>query len=426
MFFGNGSPAIIRISLRMSRFLPEFANRAHHEYVVAFAALLVPIVAVVAPLGLAPVLGVSAVAVLGLRRARTGTWLSRPNLAIVVVGALLAWILASYFWSIDVNAFTDRILHSLGILIAGVVFLDGSSNLDHDARRLARRMLIIGFAIGLALLFVDRISDASLRRLMMGISPNESVSLFSFNRAITALALLVWPAALAIWRRRPIAAIAAWTVSFAVLVSFESNAAIAGLLIGAAAFAMVYWNPARAAAAIGLVLAALILVSPLFPSWLPDQTVLKQHQTMITNSGFHRVLIWKFVGEKIAERPLLGWGFNASRSIPGGNQDLDSKLGAPALPLHPHNASLQLWLELGLPGAALGAVLIAGIMFRIGRMATARIDKAASAGLVLGVATIANLSYGAWQSWWLAAIWLAACFMCVAIEPTDGEIDRTR
>ena len=81
---------------------------------MAFAALLAPIVAVVAPLGLAPVLGLSVVAVLGLRRARTGTWLSRPNLAIVVVGALLAWILASYFWSIDVNAFTDRILRSLG------------------------------------------------------------------------------------------------------------------------------------------------------------------------------------------------------------------------------------------------------------------------------------------------------------------------
>ncbi len=224
----------------------------------------------------------------------------------------------------------------------------------------------------------------------------------------------------------PIAAVAVLTVSFAVIVSFESNAAIMGLLIGAAAFAMVYWNPARAAAAIGLVLAALILVSPLIPSWLPDQTVLKQHQTMITNSGFHRVLIWKFVGEKIAERPWLGWGFNASRSIPGGNQDLDSKLGAPALPLHPHNASLQLWLELGLPGAALGAVLIAGIMFRIGRMATARIDKAAAAGLVLGVATIGNLSYGAWQSWWLAAIWLAASFMSVVIERTDGETDRAR
>ena len=59
-------------------------------------------------------------------------------------------------------------------------------------------------------------------------------------------------------------------------------------------------------------------------------------------------------------------------------------------------------------------------------MATARIDKAAAAGLVLGVVTIGNLSYGAWQSWWLAAIWLAASFMGVAIERTGGQIDLFR
>ncbi len=105
---------------------------------------------------------------------------------------------------------------------------------------------------------------------------------------------------------------------------------------------------------------------------------------------------------------------------------MDRKIGVPALPLHPHNASLQLWLELGLPGAALGAVLIGGIMIRIGRMATARIDKAASAALVLGIATIGNLGYGAWQSWWLAAIWLSAGFMAVAIERTEDETDRAR
>ncbi len=46
--------------------------------------------------------------------------------------------------------------------------------------------------------------------------------------------------------------------------------------------------------------------------------------------------------------------------------------------------------------------------------------------IVLSVTTIGNLSYGAWQSWWLAAIWLVACFMCVAIEPIGRETDLVR
>ena len=33
-------------------------------------------------------------------------------------------------------------------------------------------------------------------------------------------------------------------------------------------------------------------------------------------------------------------------------------MGPATLPLHPHNAALQVWLELGLPGAALMALLL--------------------------------------------------------------------
>ena len=408
----------------MRHFHSDIGNRVHHRHVVAFASLLTPIIAVIAPLGLAPLLGVSAVALLGLRRMRTGIWLSRPNQVTVVLGLLFAWILVSYFWSIDTGAFTDKIPRILSVLIAGIVFFDGSRDLDFDAKQLARRMLIIGVSVGLALVFVDRISDAQVRRLMSGEFLDQHQALVSFNRTVTAFALLIWPAALVIWRRKPLLAVAAWMASFAIILSFESNAAVAGLLFGGAIFALALWKPKGVSAAIGLVVAVLIMVGPLIPTWLPDRTVLKQHQETITNSGYHRMLIWKFVAQKIAERPVLGWGFNTSRSIPGNKRDLD--FAAAALPLHPHNASLQVWLELGLPGAALAAILFARIMFGVSLMATAAIDKASSVGLIVVVLTIGHLSYGAWQSWWLAAIWLIACFMSIAIQPTGERSDRIR
>ena len=37
------------------------------------------------------------------------------------------------------------------------------------------------------------------------------------------------------------------------------------------------------------------------------------------DSAGHRLEIWHFAGQRIAERPLLGWGLDASRAIPGGN-----------------------------------------------------------------------------------------------------------
>ena len=63
----------------------------------------------------------------------------------------------------------------------------------------------------------------------------------------------------------------------------------------------------------------------------------------------------------VFQRPLLGWGLDTSRAIPGGT-DLrpihyivpwsDKPITHPDqnLPLHPHNAALQIWLELGLFG----------------------------------------------------------------------------
>ena len=35
-------------------------------------------------------------------------------------------------------------------------------------------------------------------------------------------------------------------------------------------------------------------------------------------SAGHRLLIWSFTGNRIAEHPVLGWGLDSSRAIPGG------------------------------------------------------------------------------------------------------------
>ena len=38
----------------------------------------------------------------------------------------------------------------------------------------------------------------------------------------------------------------------------------------------------------------------------------------LPNSFIHRLLIWDFTLNRIAERPLFGWGLDTSRAIPGG------------------------------------------------------------------------------------------------------------
>src|SRR5262249_7944535 len=122
-------------------------------------------------------------------------------------------------------------------------------------------------------------------------------------------------------------------------------------------------------------------------------------------SAGHRLLIWSFVGDRIAEHPLAGWGLDASRSIPGGKDLI--RPGETWLPLHPHNAPLQVWLELGVPGVVLFA-LVVGYLWHILALAAWSRMFAAAAGASLAIALIACFTaYGVWQEWWLGALWFS-------------------
>jgi O-antigen ligase len=135
------------------------------------------------------------------------------------------------------------------------------------------------------------------------------------------------------------------------------------------------------------------------------------------NSAAHRLIIWQFVGERIAERPLLGWGLDSSRAIPGGHDTVQSF--SERLPLHPHNAALQLWLELGVLGGMLGAFIVAWPALRIDRALARGAPQAVAVGLVAATAVVALLGFGIWQSWWVATLGLVS--MCaVAILPSSA------
>ena len=107
-----------------------------------------------------------------------------------------------------------------------------------------------------------------------------------------------------------------------------------------------------------------------------------------------RLGYWSNTVDAIAEKPLLGWGLDASRTFSG-------------VGLHPHNGALQAWLELGALGAAAAALFWAMSLRRLSRegrdlMAAA---IAASAGLYL---LFEAVGHGIWQEHWLAMGALAA------------------
>jgi O-antigen ligase len=130
-------------------------------------------------------------------------------------------------------------------------------------------------------------------------------------------------------------------------------------------------------------------------------------------SAHHRLYIWSFVLDRMAERPFLGWGLEASRVmpdfgwIPWPGQDR-------MIPLHPHNEFLQVWMELGPLGLGL---LLAGLLVPLrNALACAPGQRIFIAGAWTTTVVAMLPGYGAGQAWWLfTVLGLGVLFRAVLI-----------
>ncbi len=126
-----------------------------------------------------------------------------------------------------------------------------------------------------------------------------------------------------------------------------------------------------------------------------------------------RVVIWRYVAGRIPENFWFGHGLDASRTAP---QPLHVRgdFYTAAIPLHPHSASMQVWFETGAVGAVLAAAVLLSGGWVLSRLLVNRAQAAAAAATMAAAGVIANLSYGIWQEWWDAALFLAAALVAAA------------
>jgi exopolysaccharide production protein ExoQ len=385
------------------------------SYVLSAVAFLLPPLAVFAPLGTAPLLVIAAVATLALNRQGI---LPVADRGVTVLTGLLAalglWGMLSAFWSIiPEHSFLEGI-RFLGESLCGLLVFLSSRSEDAGGRRFVARALALGVIVAMFFLAVERFGNMAIYRWFHGIpaAPYEPLALY--DRGVTVLALLLWSLPIGALPRPGRSLLAALIVATAILMSSAASllAALTGLVVFLAARAV---PRATAAAMIATIIALGIAIQVAPPSF---NTVLALHQDApwIKLSGIHRLLIWRFGAERVAERPFLGWGMDSSRAIPGGRTDLNTLLPTlhypsviEAMPLHPHNATLQWQLELGIPGLILGLTIVTWVIYRIGwRAPLSRDERSSALSLTAAGIVIGLLSFGIWQSWWISTLWLAS------------------
>ncbi|NQV20276.1 MAG: O-antigen ligase family protein [Rhodospirillales bacterium] len=324
-----------------------------------------------------------------------------------IFGALVAWAAVSLAWTLEPGAAVAK-WATVTALLAGALILGAVARMSDDQNRRAVGVAAVaGVAGGVGLLAVELVSGQALTGALRALFSPGSPPLApeALNQGACVLAISVWPAALILWhhQHRVLAPFLILTVFGVVSATVSSAAALAvpvALLGGTA----VWWGGRFLAKALGAAIASLCLIAPIIPLTIARPARLAPYLPPDALPELHRLHLWEFVAENVLHHPFTGWGFFASRFLPGGHTDLIP--GVPLMALHPHNAALQIWLELGLPGAALFAGLLYALFSRGAATAPDRAGRAALCATLLAALTIAGLSYGLWQSWWLAALGL--------------------
>lgn len=353
-------------------------------------AALAPLVAWLGPLAFAIL--VASVGLLALPAVRM-TDEDRPGL--IALFALLIWAAVSTTWS------PYRPKHAEDGTIVKMAFelplywsaICAARRADPRLAKLALGVLAFGFtALGVVLLVEAATGAAVYRTLHVAFYEPIRPDLAIRNVAqATFVMALLWPLAAlgAPPKLRP------WLGAFMLLSAgiaahvFLSDAPVVAVVLAPVVGLAVYRWPRGAPKAFAGVVAVFFLAMPALVWGVRALSNYAELENAIPLSWGERLGYWSHAVDWIADKPLQGWGLDASRMF------------GPGIVLHPHDAALQVWLELGLIGAV-GAAAFWGVTLpRLARPAPSLAAAATAASSAVFLLFLA-INFGVWQEYWLA------------------------
>jgi O-antigen ligase len=373
-------------------------------WVMVAVLLLTPLLAWGGPLAFAPVMALAGLLSLPNFRIRDE---DRP--AAIAVLVLVIWAAGSTVWS----PYTPKsIVQASGVKLIAEAALFGSAitaarGASPPPRRWLLKLLAWGMALLGAVMLVEAATGAGIYRALrvaMHDPIRPDLGIKNVAQALFVLALLT-PAAMVaavrvgggwlLWV--PMIGGIAWPS-----IVFGYDAPLLALIASLTAMGLVLRWPRGGPRLLATLAAVFFLAAPLAVWSTRRLGWYDKLAADVSLSWSQRMGYWRHAQDWIGDHPLRGWGIDASRMF------------APGIRLHPHDAALQIWLELGLIGAVAAAVLWVAILAGLSR---SRPDAAmaAGAGCAMAYLTFNAFSFGVWQEWYLA-LGALACAVCAALS----------
>ena len=256
------------------------------------------------------------------------------------------------------------------------------------------------------LITVELLFDFPVRRLLA-----DRVDGFIYNRPVVTLLLLLAPVLVLVGfrRHRTLCPALLVLVAATILIS-DSEAAKFGLLAVTGTFALSYAPFIWVKRLLTVALLGLIWMQPFFGNVMrnvPDAVI----EATKAGHSRERIALWQAFSDVTHHYPVFGTGFASSPHM--GDHPVAAHIDPAYRQMlrigHPHNAFLQVWVELG----AVGALFLSALVLWVLSCLSAVPADIRRVGLMtlMAASAIGLVSHGAWQGWWIAAIGLAAALL---------------
>ena len=390
-------------------------NISTRKSLISLVALFLPPVAVLAPHGLVVLFAITALFAALSTPIRRSALTSLKQPLGYILGFILIWMLCSTLWAPNLLESLKLWFSVSTIFIGGLLLIAAARHLSHEEARIASAALAVSGLLLIVLITVELSFDNVLVRVVRSFVnyQGSEVTANNVNGATTIAAVLAIPILAAVRAHsNKLCCYGVAVLMLAVLWFAPMEAASAALVAALLSFVLAIAWGRFLFTTLTCFFCIGIMIAPLLPSFFLASIAKSFDINTLPSPWLHRIYIWNFVADRIAEKPFFGWGFDSARAIPGNDEFFYE--GAQALPLHPHNGALQLWLELG----AIGVLLFIPLALLI----CIKLRQEQPAVIAMGAATIVSwaffslVSFGAWHNWWLVIPWIGTAMFILNVR----------
>ncbi|WP_410526082.1 O-antigen ligase family protein [Rickettsia endosymbiont of Ceutorhynchus obstrictus] len=350
-----------------------------------------------------------------------------------------SWCLLSCIFAINPINSLLTFLQVFSVLLLGFTtsnYIDTSIFFQND--RNIKCYLISGVIVAIILFFIEYLTNGLLTKAFRAIfqsSSSQFFNLYMLDRGCALLSITAWIIiTILIYYKKPIISLLFYVLVLYLLFISDSLASFLGFLIGGLTFSVSKITQKILTGeiffrliSIGLIAGSLSI--PIIAGNINPRYISEKYASSIQESAQHRLFIWHFVANKIAEKPIFGYGFASSKYIEVKDSEIIKHNGIEwhPLPLHPHNNILQVILETGLIGLILFLALIYKYLKQISNLTRQNNNcqnyQSISYACFINYYFIGMVSYSIWQVWWVAVgIW--ALILMKLLVKSDIIIDN--